>query len=178
MTPLTEQRPPRGVRRWLLRLPVWLYRAGLGWLLGERFLLLTHIGRKSGRPRETVLEVVHHDTGSDTYFVASGWGERSNWLRNVRKTPMVGVNIGKRHFVAMVKRLSLAEAQSTLLAGARRHPWLFPILAKLIVGQHLKPTEEDCLCFARSVPVFGLTSLVSLPAITCSGQKLKSIYYC
>jgi deazaflavin-dependent oxidoreductase (nitroreductase family) len=101
-------------------------------LLGERFLLLTHIGRKSGRPRETVLEVVHHDTGNDTYFVASGWGERSNWLRNVRKTPMVGVNIGKRHFVAMTKRLSIAEAQSTLLAGARHHPWVFPILAKLM----------------------------------------------
>jgi deazaflavin-dependent oxidoreductase (nitroreductase family) len=159
MTPLTEQRPPRGVRRWLLRLPVWLYRAGLGWLLGERFLLLTHIGRKSGRPRETVLEVVHHDKATDTYFIASGWGEKSDWIRNLQKAPTVSVNVGKRHFVAMAKRLSIEQAQGTLLASAQHHPWVFPILAKLIVGRRLNPTEEDCLRLAQSVPVFGLVRL-------------------
>jgi deazaflavin-dependent oxidoreductase (nitroreductase family) len=156
MTPLIQQHSPSGLKRCLFRLPVSLYRARLGWLLGERFLLLTHIGRKSGRPRETVLEVVHHDTGTDTYFIASGWGERSDWVRNVQKAPMVSVNVGKRHFVATAKRLSIVDAQSTLLASARHHPWAFPTLAKLIVGRRLKPTEEDCLIFAQAVPVFGL----------------------
>jgi deazaflavin-dependent oxidoreductase (nitroreductase family) len=159
MTPLTEQRPPRGVRRWLLRLPVWLYRAKLGWLLGERFLLLTHIGRKSGRPRETVLEVLHHDTATNTYFIASGWGEKSDWIRNLQKAPIVSVNVGKRHFLAMAKRLSIEQARGTLLASARYHPWVFPILAKLMVGRRLKQTEEHCLYLAQSVPVFALTSL-------------------
>jgi deazaflavin-dependent oxidoreductase (nitroreductase family) len=159
MTPLTQQCPPRGFKRRLLRLPVWLYRAGLGWLLGERFLLLTHIGRKSGRPRETVLEVVHHDKATDTYFIASGWGEKSDWIRNVQKAPMVSVNVGKRHFIARAKRLSIEQARGTLLASARHHPWVFPLLAKLIVGRRLKPTEEDCLRLAQSVPVFGLVRL-------------------
>jgi deazaflavin-dependent oxidoreductase (nitroreductase family) len=135
----------------LFRLPVSIYRARLGWLLGNRFLLLTHIGRRSGRPRQTVVEVVHHDTGTDTYFIASGWGENSNWLRNVQKTPMVRVNVGKHYFEAMAKRLSLPKAQSTLLAYARRHPWLFPTLAKIMIGRRLKPTEEDCLILAQSV---------------------------
>jgi deazaflavin-dependent oxidoreductase (nitroreductase family) len=171
MTPLIEQRPPRGVRRWLFRLPVSLYRARLGWLLGERFLLLTHIGRKSGRPRKTVLEVVHYNTDTDTYFVASGWGEKSDWIRNLQKTPVVSVNVGRRHLVATAKRLSIEQAQSTLLASARHYPWVFPMLAKLIVGRRLKPTEEDCLCFAQSVPVFGLTSFVNPRGITGSGQK-------
>ncbi len=44
--------PPGKVLRLGLRLPIWLYRARLGRLLGERFLLLTHIGRKSGLPRQ------------------------------------------------------------------------------------------------------------------------------
>ena len=143
----------------VFRLPVSLYRARLGWLLGERFLLLTHIGRKSGRPRETVLEVVHHDTATDNYFIASGWGEKSDWIRNVQKAPTVSANVGKRHFVAIAKRLSIEQAQSTLLVSARRHPWVFPILAKLIIGRRLKPTEEDCLRLAQVVPVFALTSL-------------------
>ncbi|SEK55561.1 hypothetical protein [Nonomuraea pusilla] len=41
--------PPSGLRRALWRLPVHLYRAGLGRLLGGRLMLLTHVGRVSGR---------------------------------------------------------------------------------------------------------------------------------
>ena len=108
--------------------------------------------------RATVLEVVHHDTATDTYVVAAGWGETSHWLRNVRKTPMVSVQVGNRNFEAMAKRLSIRQAQSALLAYARRHPWAFPVIAKLIVGRRLKPTEEDCLILAQSMPVIGLIS--------------------
>lgn len=142
MTPLTKQSPPRGLKRRLFRLPVLLYRAGLGWLLGERFLLLTHIGRRSGQPKQTVLEVVHHDTATDTYFVVSGWGETSDWLRNVQKTPMVSFNVGKHHFEAIAKRLSFTQAQNTLSIYARHHSWVFPTLAKMMVGRRLKPREE------------------------------------
>jgi len=35
-----------------LRMPVWLYRLHLGWLLGNRFLCIAHRGRKSGKLRE------------------------------------------------------------------------------------------------------------------------------
>ena len=38
---------PRGWLRALLRVPTLLYRVHTGWLLGHRFLLLTHVGRKS-----------------------------------------------------------------------------------------------------------------------------------
>ena len=79
--------PPRGLMRLLVRLPVLLYRARLGWLLDRRFLLLTHRGRRTGRWRRTVLEVVHHDPAADTWFVASAWGERSQWFRNLRAHP-------------------------------------------------------------------------------------------
>src|SRR5689334_1392695 len=43
--------PPHGFSRMMYRLPVWLFHVHLGWLLGNRFLLLTHTGRKSGLPR-------------------------------------------------------------------------------------------------------------------------------
>ena len=39
-------------------MPIYLYRLDLGRLLGHRFLLLVHRGRKSGLLRETVLEVI------------------------------------------------------------------------------------------------------------------------
>lgn len=34
----SPRRPPRGFQRLLWRAPIWLYRLGLGWLLGHRFL--------------------------------------------------------------------------------------------------------------------------------------------
>ena len=64
---------PGRLTRCLLRLPIWLYRLRLGWLLGGRFLLLNHTGRKTGLPRRTVLEIVHHDADNATLFVAAAW---------------------------------------------------------------------------------------------------------
>lgn len=60
---------PRGLLRLGFRLPIWLYRLNLGWILGERFLLLTHTGRKSGLVRQTVIEV--YDTTKKPMFIWS-----------------------------------------------------------------------------------------------------------
>jgi len=45
---------PTGASRLAFRLPIYLYRLNLGWLLGHRFLMLVHRGRRSGLLRETV----------------------------------------------------------------------------------------------------------------------------
>jgi hypothetical protein len=37
--------------RWLVRAPVWAYRARLGALFGSRLVMLEHTGRTSGRRR-------------------------------------------------------------------------------------------------------------------------------
>jgi deazaflavin-dependent oxidoreductase (nitroreductase family) len=154
--PLARSHSPRGLVRFLLRLPLWLYRARLGWLLGHRFLLLTHVGRKTGLLHQTVLEVAHYDKATDTYMVASGWGEQSDWLRNVEKTATVFVNIGGRRFEATARRLSVTEAQQALLDYAQHHPATFRTLARLMIGQRLQGTEEDCLLLAQSVPLVAL----------------------
>jgi len=45
--------------RALLRAPVHVYHWRLGCLFGHRFLLLTHIGRRTGKRFQTVLEVMN-----------------------------------------------------------------------------------------------------------------------
>jgi deazaflavin-dependent oxidoreductase (nitroreductase family) len=57
----------------------------MGWMLGGRFLMLTHTGRKSGKRRHVVVEVVDHAKTTDTYYIASGWGEKSDWSQNIQK---------------------------------------------------------------------------------------------
>jgi hypothetical protein len=67
---------PTGALRLAFRLPIYLYRLDLGWLLGHRLLLLVHRGRESGLLRETVLEVLLHDPATRESVVLSAWGRR------------------------------------------------------------------------------------------------------
>jgi deazaflavin-dependent oxidoreductase (nitroreductase family) len=46
--------------------------------------------RKSGLGRYVVLEVVDHPT-PDSYVVASGFGEKAQWFRNVKANPRMRV---------------------------------------------------------------------------------------
>ncbi|RPI28328.1 MAG: hypothetical protein EHM70_16815 [Chloroflexota bacterium] len=45
----------------IFKLPLVLYRLRLGWLLDHRFMQLTHVGRRSGKVRRTVLVVLSFD---------------------------------------------------------------------------------------------------------------------
>lgn len=91
-----ERKPVTGLKKFFFRAPLFLYRMGLGGLLGQRFLLLNHTGRKSGQPRQTVLEVVNHDKTNDTYFIASGFGKKSDWYLNILTHPKVEIQVGWR----------------------------------------------------------------------------------
>ncbi|MGH3562280.1 MAG: nitroreductase family deazaflavin-dependent oxidoreductase, partial [Mycobacterium sp.] len=99
--------------RRLMRAPIWIYQARLGGLLGPRLLMVEHIGRKSGTRRYVVLEVVDHPT-PDTYVVASGFGPKAQWFRNIRANPRVRVYAGSHAPASAVARvLDQPEADRT-----------------------------------------------------------------
>src|SRR5262245_32389129 len=108
--------------RVLVRTPIWLYRFHLGFLFGRRMLLLEHIGRKSGARRYAVLEVVGHP-GTDEYVIVSGFGERSQWYRNVVLNPRVRVSVGlRRNVSAIATPMAPEAAEEALDRYAQRHP--------------------------------------------------------
>ncbi|ODQ94316.1 nitroreductase family deazaflavin-dependent oxidoreductase [Mycolicibacterium holsaticum] len=105
----------------LMRAPIWLYRARLGFLLGSRILQLEHIGRRSGLKRHVVLEVIDHPD-PDTYVVASGFGTRAQWYRNIEADPNVRVSVGTRVSAPATARvLSTSEADAALGRYISRH---------------------------------------------------------
>jgi deazaflavin-dependent oxidoreductase (nitroreductase family) len=146
---------PKGFMRFLFRIPIFLYRAGLGRLFGSRFLVLTHTGRVSGLPRQVALEVVRHDEPSDTYFIASGWGEEADWYRNIAKTPQVVVQSGGRRLDAIAERLPAEQAEEELLTYARRYPTAIKSLAG-IMGYEVDGTEEGYRALGRLLPIIAL----------------------
>ncbi|WP_336159764.1 nitroreductase family deazaflavin-dependent oxidoreductase [Amycolatopsis sp. VC5-11] len=108
--------------RRLMRAPIWLYRARLGFLFGSRMLLLEHVGRKTGARRYVVLEVIGHPD-HDTYVVASGFGDRAQWYRNLLAEPRVRVASGARGLSpATARKLSTEEADAALAVYVRKHP--------------------------------------------------------
>jgi deazaflavin-dependent oxidoreductase (nitroreductase family) len=52
---------------------------------------LTTTGRVSGRPHRIEIWFVHHQ---GTVYLLSGGGERSDWVRNLKRTSAVTVRIG------------------------------------------------------------------------------------
>ena len=55
-----------------------LWRLRLGWIAGHALLVITHVGRRTGRHRRTVLYVQHYDRATREATVISVWGERAS----------------------------------------------------------------------------------------------------
>jgi len=123
-------------RRWLVRAPIWLYRARLGIVFGTRLLMVEHIGRTSGLRRYVVLEIVDRP-GPASYVVVAGFGRRAQWLRNVEANPHVRVYLGSRASAAAVARRLDSDASAASLgryAGAHPRSWakLRPVLEETL----------------------------------------------
>ena len=153
MTNSIVDRPPGALLRFSLRLPILLYRLGLGWMLGDRFLMLTHTGRKSGLARQTVIEVVKHDKAMDTYYVVSGWGEKSDWYQNIRKTPQVAIHENGRKFRSVAAFIPVEKAIAILNDYASEHPIAFNELSGLFLGERMKPGSDAPERLARKMPM-------------------------
>lgn len=124
--PPEPQRPPlpTGLRRTAARLPVHMFRAGLGPLFRGRLLLLVHTGRTTGLPRRTVIEVVESATvdGRRSWTVASGFGPEADWYRNLLRTPHATVQSGRRFHAVTAHVLPAEEGGELMARYAPRHP--------------------------------------------------------
>lgn len=160
-SPIAKLDPTRPSLRWLLRFPVLLYRARLGWILGERFVHLTVRGRTTGLPREVVLEVLGPDPASGGLFIASAWGKRAQWFRNLEADPRAEVQVGRRRFPGEVSVLDERAASQTLRNYALAHRLAYRwFIGPLLLGRRPTATADEFTELAGRVPIL----LVRAPA--------------
>jgi deazaflavin-dependent oxidoreductase (nitroreductase family) len=155
MEKIGEPKRPTGLSRFLYRMPIALYRMGLGALMGGRFIHLIHIGRKSGLKRETVIEVVEYDAREDVYYLASGWGEGSDWYRNVLTTPEVNAQVGGRRFHGSAEKIDKEAAAELLSRYGKRHPRPLQTLAR-VMGYRIEPNDTDYRALGSEIPVVAI----------------------
>jgi len=154
------------VLKWLFKAPRAVYAAHAGRLLGHRFLLLTHRGRKTGRPHETVLEVVSWDGAAREAIVMSGWGRRSQWYRNVLAAGTAEVTIGAEHWTARVRTLGPAEGAAVLGDYERRNALLRPLVRRLLsrlAGLDYDGSEPARRELVGRLPLLAFTPADGLP---------------
>lgn len=152
----TPVRPPSKLLRIFYRFPIYLYRLGLGRLLGKRFIHIQHTGRKSGLPRHSVVEVAGYDPQEDAYYIAAAYGEKADWFQNMMKNPRVKAQVGGRHFDGMAARLSPDETLQLYKDYERRHPGMIFTLSRL-VGLPAPRNEEGLHLIAQKMPAVRIT---------------------
>lgn len=112
---------PTGLLRMLFQVPPLLCRLGLGGPAAGTVLLLVTRGRRSGKPRYTGL---NYARDGDVVYVMSGFGERTDWIRNLVADPHVEVRIGRQRWAALAAIVSdpvrRARAIGLLMDTAQR----------------------------------------------------------
>ncbi len=155
--------PPTGFRRLMFRLPIYLYRMRLGWIFGDRLLLLHHVGRVSGKERLVVLEVAEHDSATDSFLVASGWGPTAAWYRNVLAKPDVTIEVGRRNIPVTGQPLTKEEGAEVFVRYARRHPKAAKRVLPRLMGYSVDGSEADFREVGLMMPFIRFVRRDSLP---------------
>ena len=126
------------------------YAIGLGPLVGRFVLLLTTVGRKSGRPRVTPLVYEQRD---QTIFVASARGLSADWLRNIQANPKVRVRVGRRQFDAYAEATTDGEKIADYIERLiERNPRMFGAILRL-EGLSSRPSRAELVRFAPRRPM-------------------------
>lgn len=133
----------------IFKLPVFLYRLRLGWLLGHRFMQITHVGRHSGKVRRTILAVLKFDDKTQEIYAVSAW-KGSDWYHNIQASPALEVESGLVRYVPTQRTLSPEEITATFMEYCKAHP-IFSRMVCRIPGWKWDSSYDEFLQLARTL---------------------------
>ncbi|MBV6397507.1 MAG: hypothetical protein HFACDABA_03121 [Anaerolineales bacterium] len=142
---------PGPLLKFFFKLPVWLHKIGLGgWerLFGAQWMLITTIGRKSGKFRETMVDVMDYDPDADTYYIEAAYGSRADWARNIEVHPHFRAQVGRRKFQACLSALPGEHAGELMVKFYRAKPaYVRAVMA--MAGMKFGGEQELCTLASR-----------------------------
>ncbi len=133
----------------MFKLPLILYRFHLGWLLGKRFTRLTHVGRKSGKVRQTILAVLKFNEQTREIYAVSAW-KGSDWYYNIQAAPALQIETGFVRYVPVQRTLTPEEITTAFMEYRKRHP-IFSRMICRIPGWKWNSSYDEFLELARTL---------------------------
>jgi deazaflavin-dependent oxidoreductase (nitroreductase family) len=111
--------PDSPILRKLYRAPILLYRLGLGKLFGKYVMIISTIGRKSGKVRRTPIE--YYRSG-DMTFAISGFEKTPQWYKNLKAHPYVTLQNNQGTQAMLARRPNTAEEWLAVLDYIKASP--------------------------------------------------------
>ena len=90
-----------------------------------------------------MLEVVFYDRSTLTSFVISGWGDKTDWYRNIQARPAVRVQVGGQTYTPLQHFLSPDEAFQIWSQFRRKHPVEEQIALRLYSPRGVRYTSDQ-----------------------------------
>lgn len=149
----------------LFKVPRVVYELDGDRLFGHRFCLLTHRGRKTGLVRRTCIEVLRWDAANRSAVVLSGFGWRSDWLRNLESGGALELRCGGDRYVPDHRILPADEAIAVLADYERHNRLAWPIVRKVLTrlsGEAYDGTPAARARLAAKLPLVEFTGRPSL----------------
>lgn len=137
-----------------------------GWekLIGAEWMLISTVGRKTGKRRDSLVDVMDYDPATDTYYIEAAYGTRADWFKNIKASPVFDAQVGRRKFKAQAQELNAADTGETLVRFFRRKP-AYTRSVMAMVGINFKD-EDELLGLGKNLILLAVKPLTSdRPAI-------------
>jgi deazaflavin-dependent oxidoreductase (nitroreductase family) len=139
---LTVAYPSSWLLKQAFKMPIPMWRIGLGFLVGKLFMIMTTTGRKSGQPRPTAIEF-HKYAGRK--YVYSAFGEKADWYKNILADQRVTIQTasGTEHVIArrIVSERELTEAFEFVTNNPTMKKWVQVLGFRLNLDEFI--TQKD-----------------------------------
>ena len=106
---------PNAVMAWMYRLVPKLPKQ----MRPKKMIVLHHVGRRSGLPRQAGLQRIYHDADSGQHYVAAAYGPTSDWWLNVLAEPTVELDVDGQTLEADGAVVPVDEAIDVLESATR-----------------------------------------------------------
>ena len=139
---------PRKILHLIHLPPQIVYAIGLGPLIGRMVLLLTTIGRKSGKERITPLQYEEID---GCYYVAAALGEKTDWDRNILASSRVKIRVKSKRVTGVAEIITETDKKADFLEYRyKKHPRMVGSIMRS-GGMPIPPQRKDFLDYAQRI---------------------------
>ena len=144
---------PKFILRLIHLPPRIVYAIGLGPLIGNILLLLTTIGRRSGKPRVTPLQYEEID---GKIYLGAALGPKADWFRNIQANPKVEVRVKSQKFSGLAEMITDTKSIADFLEiRLRRHPRMIGAMLRA-EGLRMPPARGDLEQYAAQLTLVAI----------------------